>query len=224
MSTPAALESYTDHLARRLIGPPARRSAILDEVLDGLLCAAEEHGRSCPDPEEAAHRAVAEWGPPDEIAAAYNDATMRLSAGRFSTLALGVLPLLAISYAVALLGGPGGPWPQHPPILLAGIGLIGFGCVLCLAGGLAALRGGAGLPAAGSRPAPAVTSGTCAALVGVLCVLVALIVLLVNRGLTHPASLDWGAVAVPATLTVLAVAYFSLALRRFLAVARLRRP
>lgn len=224
MSTPAALADYTDHLASRLVGPPARRSAILDEVLDGLLCAAEEHARSCPDPERAAHLAVEEWGPPDEIAAAYNDATMRLSAGRFSLRALGVLPLLGLSYAVALLGGPEGPWPRHPPILLAGIALIGLGCALCLTGALAALRGGAGLPAAGGRPAPAVTSGTYAALAGVLCVLVALIVLLVNRGVTHPGSLDWGAVAAPAALTVLAVAYFSLALRRFLLVARLCRP
>lgn len=220
MSTPPALEHYADRLARRLVGPPARRSAIIDEVLDGLLCAAEEHARSCPDPEEAARAAVAEWGPPDEIAAAYNDATLRLSAGRLSLLAVGVLPLLAVSYAVALLGGPRGPWPSHPPVLMAGIGLLGFGCVLCLTGGVAALRGGGGLPGAAGRRAAAVTSGTCAALVGVLCVLVALIVLLLNRGLTHPGSLDWGAVAAPAALTVLAVGYFSVALRRFLAVVR----
>ncbi|NUS14648.1 MAG: hypothetical protein HOY69_25145, partial [Streptomyces sp.] len=75
-------------------------------------------------------------------------------------------------------------------------------------------------PGAGGRQPAAVVSGTCAALVGVLCVLVALIVLLLNRGLTHPASLDWGAVSAPATLTVLAAAYFAVGLRRFLAVAR----
>ncbi|MFE5401265.1 hypothetical protein ACFQ9Z_07620 [Streptomyces sp. NPDC056580] len=216
----AVLERYTDHLARHLVGPDSRRSAIIDEVLDGLRCAAECNLDDCTDVEEAAHRAVLEWGPPSEVARAYNDATLRISANRLSLHAICALPLLAAAWASALLGGPAGPWPYHPPLLLTGLSVVAFSCVLSLAGAFSGLRRGTGIAAAAARRDQMVTTGTLAALIGMLGVLGALVLLLLNRGLSHPESLDWPMVAVPATLTVLAGAYFGTALKRFLGVLR----
>ncbi|MEU7576856.1 hypothetical protein AB0B50_04540 [Streptomyces sp. NPDC041068] len=217
----AVLQRYTDHLAEHLVGTGSRRTAILDEVMDGLQCAAEDNLEECPDPESAAHRAVQEWGPPSEVARAYNEATLRLSANRLSFRAVCMLPLLAATWAYALLGGPPGPWAvQHPPTLLVGLSLVMFGCVLCLAGAVSGLRKGSGFAAAAERCARGVTTGTLGALIGLLCALGALVVLLLNRGLSHPESLDWELVSVPATLTVIAGAYFGCSLRRFLAVMR----
>ncbi|CAM5702902.1 hypothetical protein SGLAM104S_01860 [Streptomyces glaucescens] len=101
------LEGYTDRLAKHLVGDDSRRAAILDEVMDGLQCAAEGNLQDCSDAEEAARRAVREWGPPGEVARAYNDATLRLSAQRLSLRAVCVLPLLAATWATALLGEAG---------------------------------------------------------------------------------------------------------------------
>ncbi|MEU1463086.1 hypothetical protein ABZ467_20815 [Streptomyces sp. NPDC005727] len=216
----AVLERYTDHLARHLVGPDSRRSAIIDEVLDGLQCAAECNLDDCTDVDEAANRAVLEWGPPSEVARAYNDATLRISANRLSLHAICALPLLAATWASALLGGPAGPWPYHPPLLLMGLSVVAFSCVLSLAGAFSGLRKGTGIAAAAARRDQMVTTGTLAALIGMLGVLAALVLLLLNRGLSHPESLDWPMVAVPATLTLLAGAYFGTALKRFLGVLR----
>ncbi|WP_406384916.1 hypothetical protein [Streptomyces sp. NBC_01618] len=217
----AVLRHYTDHLAQHLVGPYSRRSAIIDEVMDGLQCAAEGNLEDCPDVEEAAHRAVLEWGPPSEIARAYNDATLRISANRLSVRAVCALPLLAVTWACALLGGPAGPWAyRHPPLLVMGLAIVAFGCVLSLAGALSGLRKGSGLAAAAARRDNTVTTGTLAALIGLLFVLGALVLLLLNRGLSHPESLDWPLVSVPAVLTLLAGAYFGLALKRFVSALR----
>ncbi|MGP3947910.1 hypothetical protein [Streptomyces sp. 7N604] len=220
MTEAAVLQRYTDHLAQHLVGPHSRRSAIIDEVMDGLQCAAENNLEGCADAEVAAHRAVQEWGPVGEVARAYNDATLRISASRLSQRALCVLPLLAVTWAYALLSGPAGPWGYHPPLLLTGLSAVAFGCVLCLSGAISGLHKGSGIRAAGPPRDVTVTTGTLAALIGMLCVLAALVFLLLNRGLNHPDSLDWPMVSIPATLTVLSGAYFSLALKRFLSVVR----
>ncbi|MFJ5121798.1 hypothetical protein [Kitasatospora sp. NPDC088548] len=214
------LQSFTDHVAEHLVGPDSRRSAIVDEILDGLQCAAEGNLDVCDDLEEAAQRAVLEWGAPSEVARAYNDATLRISANRLSLQAVCALPLLAVAWGSALLGGPAGPWPQHPPLLLVGLAVVGFGCVLSLAGGLSGIRKGIGFEAAAAPRDQVVATGTLAALIGLLCVLGALTLLLVNRGVSHPESLDWPKVVLPATLTLLAAGYFGTALKRFLSVLR----
>ncbi|MFJ3659673.1 hypothetical protein ACIPPM_04310 [Streptomyces sp. NPDC090119] len=220
MARAAVLRRYADHVAEHLVGPYSRRSAIIDEVLDGLQCLVECHVDDGADGEEAAHRAVREWGPASEVARAYNDATLRISANQLSVQTVCALPLLAAAWASALLGGPAGPWPHHPPLLLTGLGIVAFGCVLSLAGALSGLRKGTGPAAALARRDQGVVTGTLAALIGLLAVLGALILLLLNRGLSHPESLDWPMVAIPATLTLLAGAYFGTALRRFLSFLR----
>ena len=217
---PAPLQRYAESLSARLVGPPARRREIVDEVLDGLRCATEHHLDATSDPEEAAHRAVREWGEPGELAREFNDATLRLSAGRLASRALCALPLLAATWAYALLSGPAGPWGYRPPVVMAGLGVIAFGVVLGLAGAVSGLRGGRGLRAASSLRGDTLATGTFAALAGVLCVVGALAAMLTNRGLTHPESLDWALVSVPATLTAACAVYFGLSLRRFAAVVR----
>lgn len=220
MTDVIVLQRYTDHLARHLVGPYARRSAIIDEVMDGLLCAVEDNVGQCPDPKEAARRAVEEWGSPGDLARAYNDATLRIGANRVSLRAVCVLSLLAATWTAALLGGPAGPWGHRPPVVMTGLCVVTFGCALCLAGAVTGLRKGSGLRATASQRDETPTSGTTAAILGMLCVLAALIVMLLDRGLSHPESLDWPMVSVPAALTIVSGAYFTLYLKRFLSVIR----
>ncbi|MFF0386585.1 hypothetical protein [Streptomyces sp. NPDC004286] len=220
MAQAAVLRRYTDNVAERLVGPDSRRSAIIDEVLDGLQCVVECNVDDGVDHEEAAHRAVREWGPASEVARAYNDATLRISANQLSVQTMCALPLLAAAWASALLGGPAAPWPYHPPLLLTGLAMVAFGCVLSLAGAFSGLRKGIGLAAAVDRRDQMVVTGTLAGLIGLLTVLGALTLLLLNRGLSHPESLDWPMVTIPATLTLLAGAYFGTALKRFVSFLR----
>ncbi|MFR9776140.1 hypothetical protein ACL02O_08765 [Micromonospora sp. MS34] len=219
----AVLQRYSDRLAQHLVGPHSRRSAILEEVMDGLECATEGNLADCPDREAAARRAVAEWGPPGEVARAYNDATLRLSANRLSLLAVYVLPLLAFSWAYALLSGPKGPWVHHPPMLILGLSIATIGVVLCLGGAFSGLWRGSKVRAAVGPRDDVITLGALAAIVGMLCVVGALVMLLLNRGITHPESLDWPLISVPATLSTLSGAYFFLSLRRFVAIIRAAR-
>lgn len=220
MTEAAVLQHYSDRLAQHLVGPHSRRSAILDEVMDGLRCATKDNLAVCPDVEAAARRAVQEWGSPREVARAYNDATLRLSANRLSLLAVYVLPLLAFSWAYALLSGPKGPWVHHPPTLIMGLSVATIGVVLCLGGAFSGLWRGSGIRAAVGPRDDTVTLGTLAAIVGMLCVVGALVVLLLNRGITHPESLDWPLISIPATLSTLAGVYFFLSLKRFVAIIR----
>lgn len=220
----AVLQRYSDRLAQHLVGPHSRRSAIIDEVMDGLQCATEGNLADCPDLDAAARRAVQEWGPPTEVARAYNDATLRISANRLSLLAVYVLPVLAFTWAYALLSGPEGPWVRHPPVLIMGLSIATIGVVLCLGGAVAGLRRGSGMQAAVGPRDDRATLGTLAALVGMLCVLGALVVLLLNRGLSHPESLDWPLVSIPATLSALSGGYFVLSLKRFVAIIRAAGP
>ncbi|MGI5519948.1 hypothetical protein ACQEUX_03230 [Micromonospora sp. CA-259024] len=216
----ATLQRYTDHLARHLVGPTSRRTEILDEVMDGLQCAAEDNLDTYPDQEEAARLAVLAWGAPGEVARAYNDATLRLSANRLSLQTVCVLPVLVVSWAFALLASPDAPWPQHPPLLLFGLSVAGLGGTLCLLGAVTGLRRGTGMRAMLSPDPDAAAAAALAALTGLICVLSAPVILLLNRGITHPESLNWHLVPFPAALTLVVGAYFVTSLRRFLFVVR----
>lgn len=216
----ATLRHYADRLARHLVGPYSRRSEILDEVLDGLQCAAEGKLEACPDLEEAARRAIQEWGEPREVAREYNNATLRLSANRLALRAVCTLPLLAAAWAFAVLAGPAAPWPHHPPMLVFGVSIAALGGALCAAGGLIALMRGTGIRAAVAPNFDAAATSTIAAITGLILVLSAPVILLLNRGITHPESLNWYLVSLPSVLTLLAAAYFGASLKRFLFVVR----
>ena len=215
MTETVTLRRYADHLGRQLIGPWWRRAEIVDEVLDGLLCAAEDHLVTCSDSAEAARRAVEEWGTPGEVARAYNDATVRLVAKRLSWQTMLVLPLVAVSWGSVLAGSPAAPWTHHPPVLVLAVFVAWLGGMLCMFGALIGLRRGRGLQAAVTRRSDAATTGALAALTGLIVVLVAVVVMLLNRGVTHPESLNWWLVPFPAAVTLLAGGYFGTLLRHF---------
>jgi hypothetical protein len=216
----AALYRYTDQLDGRLVGSRARRTEILDEVLDGLHCAAEDNLSRCRDGGEAARRAVREWGAPGEVARAYNEVTVRLSAHRLSLHALYVLPLLAASWAAALLASPDAPWAHHPRPLVFGVAVGVLGGLVCLAGASAVLRRAPGVRAAARVGIGGVATGALAAITGLMLVLCALAVLLLNRGVRDPDSLNWHLVPFPGVLTVLVAVYFAASLKRFLLAVR----
>ncbi|WP_331767479.1 hypothetical protein [Embleya sp. NBC_00896] len=194
MDRDTVIEEYLDALAAELVGPRARRRAILDEALDGLLEAADAHSDDCADPDEAARRAVAEWGPVTVVARAHNAAGHRRGTRRLIATALGTLPVLAAVWCVAMLAGPAGPWERRPVLVDAGLVLLGFGCAFGVAAALSGLRAARGIRAvAPGTPAP--TREATAAVSGVLLVLATLPAMVVNRGVTDPHSLAWPLIA-----------------------------
>ncbi|OPC77506.1 hypothetical protein B4N89_44215 [Embleya scabrispora] len=221
----AVIDDYLRRVAAELTGTRARRRAILDEALDGLLAAAEAHLEDCGDPEEAGRRAVAEWGSPTTVAEAYNAATGRRRARRQVLTALGALPALASVWSTAMLTGPAGPWERRPPVLDAGLGLLAFGTVLAAASALSGLRAATGPRAALPDAAPPLREAATATF-GVLLVLATLLMLVVNRGVTAPASLAWPLIAPAAVLNIALAAHLTGTWRRLRAhrPVRPRRP
>lgn len=221
----AVIDDYLRRLAAELTGTRARRRAILDEALDGLLAAAEAHLDDCGDPEEAGRRAVAEWGSPATVAAAHNAATGRRRARRQVLTTLWALPALAGIWSIAMLAGPAGPWERRPPVLDAGLGLLAFGTVLAAASALSGLRAASGPRAALPDAAPPLREAATATF-GVLLVLATLLMLVVNRGVTAPASLAWPLIAPAAVLNLAFGAHLAGTWRRLRAhrPVRPRRP
>jgi hypothetical protein len=111
-----AFDAYLDAVDRRLVGSRATRTAILDELRDGLHHAAARHGGT--DPVAAA---ITEFGSPAEVAAAFagelaGDRARRTASGYLLTgPPIGFLWLLALSGGrdpLALIG----PWRLVPPV------------------------------------------------------------------------------------------------------------
>ena len=82
--------------------PPSARAAVTDELRDGLMEALETHqARGC-SPQEATVAAIAEFGDPDTVAAAFGP---ELGAVQARRVALGLLvtgPLVGLTWIAAV--------------------------------------------------------------------------------------------------------------------------
>lgn len=123
-------DAVTDYLAAvtaQLTGPPAARVAVTDELRDGLIEALDTHqGHGCSQAEATA-AAIAEFGDPATVAAAFGPELAAVQARR---VALGLLvtgPLVGLAWitAVAVNTLPPwrhqltGPWLALPLVALA---------------------------------------------------------------------------------------------------------
>lgn len=80
--TPAtAITSYTDSLGAALVGPRRVRQGLVDEARDHLVDATEAYAEAGYDEDEAAAMAVADFGPVEEIAPAFQT-TLAVAASR----------------------------------------------------------------------------------------------------------------------------------------------
>jgi hypothetical protein len=116
MPGPRLIDEYLAALSADL---PAR---IVDELADGLDETYHRHLGQSHDPETAARAAVAEFGEPRVIAAAFTDASWGRKTAR-RLLAAG--PVVGLCWAIVLISARAWPWPV--PVVarvLFGVALI----------------------------------------------------------------------------------------------------
>jgi HAAS len=216
-----AVTDYLAAVAAQLPGPPAARGAVTDELRDGLMEALEtHHARGC-SPHEATVAAIAEFGDPDTVAAAFGPELGAVQARRVAVGLLVTGPLVGLTWIAAVVVNAlppwrhqlTGPWLALP---LVGVALAVAGPALGLtvaATGRLGRRLGGGF---GRRAALAPTAAAVAGLAAVLADLT-LLAILSGQALASPGSLVWAPVIVAACASLTRVMLAGRAARHCLA-------
>jgi hypothetical protein len=116
------IESYLAQVTAALPGPARARADILAELRDGLLDATDAHRRAGLAAPAAAQAAVAEFGYPAQIAAAFRPGIAATQARHVAATLLATGPLIGLAWAAAArashLGVRDAPpwhWASPPP-------------------------------------------------------------------------------------------------------------
>jgi hypothetical protein len=204
----------------RLTGPASVRVAIRDELRDGLLETLERQlARGCPR-REATATALAEFGDPDTVAAAF---APQLAAVQARRVALGLLwtgPLVGLAWIAALAAGASPPWRQlvGPWLALSLVGLAlvvagpALGLTIAATGRLSRLGGRLAHRATFPPTVAAVAAG--AAVVADL----TLLTVIGAQALTGPGPSVWAPVGLAVAASLVRASLAGRALRRCLAV------
>jgi hypothetical protein len=127
----AMIERYLAEVAGCLPGPRRARAAIVAEFRSGLLDAADAYHAAGLSPVQAAGRAVAEFGDPAEVAAAFRPEIAASQARRVVLIVLVTGPLVGLLWVATALTSdlgirfaPPWHWTGVPPELLAGLCLV----------------------------------------------------------------------------------------------------
>ena len=222
VSDSASRDAVADYLAAvtaQLTGPPSARAAVTDELRDGLMEALEtHHARGC-SPQEATVAAIAEFGDPDTVAAAFGP---ELGAVQARRVALGLLvtgPLVGLTWIAEVVVNDLPPWRHQ---------LIGPWLALPLVGLALAVAGPAlGLTVAATgrlgrrlgRVVHRATLPPTAAAVAALAAVVAdltLLGIITGHALSSPGSYMWAPVIVAAGASLTRVTLAGRAARRCL--------
>jgi hypothetical protein len=223
LSNSANRDAVTDYLAvvaAQLPGPPSARAAVTDELRDGLIEALETHqGHGCSQAQATA-AAIAEFGDPHMVAAAFGP---ELGAAQARRVAVGLLvtgPLVGLTWIAAVVVNDLPPWRHQ---------LIGPWLALPLVGLALAVAGPAlGLTIAATgrlgrrlgRVVDRATLPPTAAAVAALAAVVAdltLLGILTGHALTSPGSSMWAPVIVAASASLTRVTLAGPAAHRCLA-------
>jgi hypothetical protein len=123
------IDGYLSEMANHLVAPAAKRRAVVEEVRDGMLEAvASYRGRGLPQA-EATRAAIAEFGGPCTIAAAFQQELGARQARRAALTLMASGPIVGIAWVIGLAVSylpPGqyhmsGPWWALP---LAGVAIV----------------------------------------------------------------------------------------------------
>jgi hypothetical protein len=116
------IESYLSQVTAALPGPAQARAHIVAELRSGLLDAADAHRRAGLAPPAAAQAAVAEFGHPAQIAAAFRPGIAAGQARRVAATLLVTGPLIGLAWAAAarashvgVRDAPPWQWAGTPP-------------------------------------------------------------------------------------------------------------
>jgi hypothetical protein len=120
--TAQLIESYLAEVTAALPGPARARADIVAELRGGLLDATDAHRRGGLAPPAAAHAAVAEFGHPAQVAAAFRPGIAASQARRLAATLLATGPMIGLLWAAAArashLGvrdAPPWQWASSPP-------------------------------------------------------------------------------------------------------------
>ena len=223
LSDSASRDAVADYLAAvtaQLPGPPSARVAVNDELRDGLLEALQTHrARGCSQAEATA-AAIAEFGDPDTVAAAFGPELGAVQARRVAVGLLVTGPLVGLTWIAAVAVNALPPW-RHQLIgpwlalLLVGLALAVAGPALGLA--VAATgRLGRRLGRVVDRATLPSTAAATAALAAVVADLT-LLGIITGQALTSPGSFVWAPVIVAASASLTRVLLAGRAARHCLA-------
>jgi hypothetical protein len=208
-------------VAARLTGPAAARVAICDELRDGLLETLERQlARGC-SRGEATATALAEFGDPDTVVAAFAPELAAVQARRVALGLLSTGPLVGLAWIAAVAANAlppwrlelSGPWLALP---MVGLALVVAGPALGLtvaATGRLGGRLGGWLARRATFPPTAAATAALAAMVADL----ALVTIIGGQALTGPGPSVWAPVLLAAGASLVRVPLAGRALRQCLA-------
>ena len=215
-----AVADYLAAVTTQLTGPPSVRAAVTDELRDGLLEALETHqARGCSQAEATA-AAIAEFGDPRMVAAAFGP---ELGAVQARRVALGLLvtgPLVGLAWIAAVVVNALPPWRHQ--LIGPWLALPLVGLALAVAGPALGLtvaatgRLGRRLSRVVHRAALPPTAAAVAALAAVVADLT-LLGIITGHALTSPGSNVWPPVVLAASASLTRVTLAGRAARRCLA-------
>jgi hypothetical protein len=117
-----SIESYLSQVTAALPGPPRARAGIVAELRGGLLDATDAHGRAGLALPAAAQAAVAEFGHPAQVAAAFRPGLAATQARHLAATLLVTGPLIGLLWAAAARAShigvhdaPPWQWASTPP-------------------------------------------------------------------------------------------------------------
>jgi hypothetical protein len=195
-----ALADYLAVVTAQLTGPASARAAIIDELRDGLLAALELHQARRGSPQDATAAAIAEFGDPHAVAAAF---APELGAVQARRVALGLLvtgPLVGLTWITAVAVNALPPWQQQLTGPWLALPLVGLAlAVACPALGLTVAATGRLGRRLGRRATFPPTAAATAGLAAVVADLT-LLAIIAGHALTAPGS----SVSAPVILAVAA--------------------
>jgi peptidoglycan/LPS O-acetylase OafA/YrhL len=121
-----AVGAYLAAVAAQLTGPAPARAAITEELRDGLLETLAAHRARGRSPQESTEAAIAEFGDPATVAAAFGPELAAVQARRVAKGLLATGPLVGLVWlaAAAVNGLP--PWHHQLPGLWLALPLVGL--------------------------------------------------------------------------------------------------
>jgi hypothetical protein len=216
-----AVADYLAAVTAQLTGPAAARVAVTDELRDGLLEALETRQGRGWSPQEATAAAIAEFGDPRAVAAAFGPELAAVQARRVALGLLATGPLVGLAWitAVAVNALPPwrhqltGPWLALP---LVGLALAVAGPALGLT---VAATGRIGRRLGGGFARRAALAPTAAAVAGLAAVLadLTLLAILGGQAFASPRSLVWAPIVVASGASLTRIRLAGRAARRCLA-------
>jgi hypothetical protein len=221
VSGPAGRDAVADYLAAvaaRLTGPATARVAITDELRDGLLETLERQLARGRSHREATAAAIAEFGDPRTVAAAFAPELAAVQARRVALSLLVTGPLVGLAWIAAVAANALPPWRQ--PLTGPWLALPLVGLALVVAGpalGLTVAATGRLSGRLGRRATFPPTAAAVAALAAVVADLT-LLTIIAGQALTGPGPSAWAPVVLAAAASLTRVTLAGRALPRCLAV------